>query len=83
MARIMLAPPGPMVRHFNIPKEVVREAYKDNAEAKREMANSVAKIRDLMAELDAISPVGKLLWRAFGIWDEPKRRRAVGTAKAA
>ena len=36
-----------------------------------------------MAELDVISPVGKPLWKAFGIWDEPKRRRAVGAAKAA
>ncbi|MBX6767235.1 MAG: diiron oxygenase, partial [Actinomadura rubrobrunea] len=27
MARIMLSPPGPMVRHFGIPRDVVREAY--------------------------------------------------------
>ncbi|MDL4775189.1 AurF N-oxygenase family protein [Actinomadura xylanilytica] len=82
MARIMLSPPGPMVRHFNIPKDVVRDAYKNDA-AQAEIANSVGKIRDLMAELDVVNPVNKRVWKAFGIWDEPKRRRAVQPAKAA
>ncbi|MCP2343732.1 AurF N-oxygenase family protein [Actinomadura rupiterrae] len=74
MARIMLSPPGPMVRHFNIPKDVVREAYK-NPVAQAEIANSVGKIRDLMAELDVITPVNRQIWKAFGIWDKPGERR--------
>lgn len=80
MARIMLSPPGPMVRHFNIPKDVVREAYK-NPVAQAEISNSVGKIRDLMAELGVITPVNKRIWKAFGIWDEPGERRPLPEEK--
>ncbi|WP_030167239.1 AurF N-oxygenase family protein [Spirillospora albida] len=79
MARIMLSPPGPMVRHFGIPKDVVRAAYKSPA-AQAEISDSVGKIRDLMAELGVISPAAKRIWRAFGIWDEPRTRRTAEKA---
>ncbi|NVI87627.1 diiron oxygenase [Actinomadura sp. BRA 177] len=82
MARIMLSPPGPMVRHFGIPKDVVRAAYKNDA-SQAEISNSVGKIRDLMAELDVVNPVNKRVWKAFGIWDEPGTRRPLDTPKAA
>jgi hypothetical protein len=85
MARIMLSPPGPMVRHFNIPREVVREAYHD-PDSKAEISNSVAKIRDLMNELGLVNRRNKQVWKAFGIWDEPGTRRPLSTdtvAKAA
>ncbi|MFB4317842.1 diiron oxygenase [Actinomadura sp. 21ATH] len=74
MARIMLSPPGPMVKRFNIPPEVVREAYKDGAHMD-EVSDSVGKVRDLMFELGLITPVNRRLWKALGIWDEPKQRR--------
>jgi hypothetical protein len=74
MARIMLSPPGPMVRHFNIPKDVVREAYR-NHEAKTEIRNCVAKVRDLAAELGLIDSFSKRIWYALGIWDKPNVRR--------
>lgn len=82
MARIMLSPPGPMVRHFNIPKDVVRAAYRNPA-SQAEISNSVGKIRDLMAELGVIGPVNRRVWKAFGIWDEPGTRRPLDAAKAA
>ncbi|MFC5748227.1 AurF N-oxygenase family protein [Actinomadura rugatobispora] len=89
MARIMLSPPGPMVRHFDIPKDVVREAYRDGVHLD-EISDSVGKVRDLMHELGLITPVNRLLWKALGIWDEPKARRdrslaarGAGPAKAA
>ncbi|MEV5748494.1 diiron oxygenase [Actinoallomurus sp. NPDC052308] len=75
MARIMLAPPGPMVRHFGIPKDVVREAYGTD-DWTAEFKNCVAKIRDLAAELDLITPVSRRVWKAVGLWDTPKPRRA-------
>lgn len=74
MARIMLSPPGPMVRHFGIPKDVIREAYKHEAWT-GELKNCVAKVRDLAAEIGMIDPVSKQVWRAVGLWDEPKTRR--------
>ncbi|MDT0310659.1 diiron oxygenase [Streptomyces sp. DSM 44917] len=79
MARIMLSPPGPMVRHFRIPEEVVREAYHSEA-GQQEIRESVGKIRDLMAELGVITPVNRQLWKAFGIWERPKARGAAARA---
>jgi hypothetical protein len=70
MARIMLSPPGSMVRHFDIPKEVVREAYRNDA-AREEIRNCVGKIRDLMTELDVVDRGNKQIWKAFGIWGVP------------
>ncbi|WP_433335543.1 AurF N-oxygenase family protein [Spirillospora sp. CA-294931] len=72
MARIMLSPPGPLVRRFNIPKDVVREAY-DTEESRAQIRDCVGKIRDLMAELDLITLPNRQLWKAFGIWDAPRK----------
>jgi hypothetical protein len=75
----MLSPPGPMVRHFGIPKEVVRDAYRNDL-AKEEIRNCVAKIRDLAAELEILTPASRQVWRALGIWDDPRPRTARKTA---
>lgn len=69
MTRIMLSPPGSMVRHFDIPKEVIREAYRGDA-ADRELRDCIAKVRELMTELGVVTPVNKRVWTAFGIWGE-------------
>ncbi|MEO5874121.1 MAG: diiron oxygenase [Streptosporangiaceae bacterium] len=79
MARIMLSPPGAMVRHFGIPKEVIREAYKTEA-GRAEIRDCVGKIRDLAAELDLINAGNKQIWAAFGIWDKPTAARARAAA---
>ncbi len=79
MARIMLAPPGAMVKHFGIPKDVIREAYGSEAWA-QELKNCVAKIRDLAAELGMINGFTRSIWKAVGVWDEPKASR-VRTAR--
>lgn len=75
MARIMLTPPGPMVRYFHIPRAVVREAYHGDA-WHAELKNCVAKVRDLAGELGLLNPVSRRIWRAAGIWDTPKPRTA-------
>jgi P-aminobenzoate N-oxygenase AurF len=75
MARIMLCPPGTMVRHFDIPEEVVKEAY-GSPEFRGTLRECVGKIRDLMAELGLITPVNKRIWAALDIWDEPRVRAA-------
>jgi hypothetical protein len=74
MARVMLAPPGPMVRRFGIPKDVIREAYRNDAWT-AELKNCVAKVRDLAAELGMIDVVSRRIWRAVGLWDEPRHDR--------
>ncbi|MGA4993550.1 AurF N-oxygenase family protein [Nonomuraea bangladeshensis] len=71
MARIMLAPPGAMIRHFRIPPNVVAEVYLRNPEARREIRDSVGKTRELCAELGLVNRFTRRLWRAMGIWAEP------------
>jgi hypothetical protein len=77
MARIMLSPPGPMVKHFGIPREVVREAYRVGSHID-DVSDSVGKVRDLLAELGLITWANRWLWKMMGIWDEPKARRLTG-----
>ncbi|WP_084957720.1 AurF N-oxygenase family protein [Thermoactinospora rubra] len=67
MARIMLAPPGSMIRHFRIPDHVVEEVYRKNPAARREIRESVGKTRELCAELGLMNPVSRRLWAAMGI----------------
>ncbi|MFI6517561.1 diiron oxygenase [Spirillospora sp. NPDC050679] len=74
MARIMLLPPGAMVRHFAIPRPVVREAYR-NAGTRAEICASVGRTRDLMFSLGLVTPVNEPVWKALGIWDAPRARR--------
>lgn len=79
MTRVMLAPPKSMVRRFGIPKEVIREAYR-NQSARDEFRECVAKTRELAAELDLLTPAGKRVWSAWGIWDEPKTGLATASS---
>ncbi|GIH60766.1 AurF N-oxygenase family protein [Microbispora siamensis] len=72
MARIMLSPPGSMIRAFRIPDDVVREVYVDNPETAAQTRDSVSRTRELCADLGMMNPVSRRLWRAMGIWDEPK-----------
>ncbi|MED7922705.1 diiron oxygenase [Nonomuraea sp. LP-02] len=71
MARIMLAPPGAMIRHFRIPPNVVAEVYLRNPEARREIRDSVGKTRELCVELGLVNRFTRRLWRGMGIWAEP------------
>jgi hypothetical protein len=52
MARAMLQPPRKVIRTFGIPAEVVREAYTDNPVHKRNLSESLTKVRTLMRELE-------------------------------
>ncbi|NBE92976.1 diiron oxygenase [Nonomuraea sp. KC401] len=73
MARIMLAPPGALIRHFKIPVSVVSEVYVRNPAAKQEIRDSIGKTRDLCAEIGLINPLTRRIWRLMGIWAEPER----------
>ncbi|MEU4695857.1 AurF N-oxygenase family protein [Nonomuraea dietziae] len=72
MARIMLAPPGPMIRAFKIPPQVVKEVYTGSEEFRAELRDSVGKTRDLCSELGLVNPVTRRIWKAMGIWAEPR-----------
>jgi hypothetical protein len=63
MARIMLSPPGPMIRRYGIPPEV----YRDDPDAARQIYASVGRTRELCSQLGMMNPVSKRLWKWMGI----------------
>jgi hypothetical protein len=71
MAGMMLRPSKSMIREYRIPKAVIKEAFDDNPEARQFVRDSIRKVRNLCVELGIVTPASKLLWKAFGIWDEP------------
>jgi len=71
MSRVMLAPSRAMIRHFDIPKDVVDQAYRNNPRSRSELNASLAKVRNLAAELGLIDGFTKQIWKAYKIWDEP------------
>ncbi|MET8862611.1 diiron oxygenase [Nonomuraea sp. NPDC004580] len=77
MARIMLAPPGPMIRRFRIPAGVVADVYLRDPDAGREVRDSVARTRELCAEIGLVNPVSRRVWKLMGIWADagPSRPR--------
>jgi hypothetical protein len=69
MARLMVLPPGDLVREFGIPRKVLREAY-GCPEGRGALRDSVAKTRNLWRELGLVGPVSRQLWKMGGIWDQ-------------
>ena len=69
MARLMLQPPGDLVRHFGVPGSVVHSANRSPA-GRQLLKDSVAKTRRLFTELGLVTPLSKSLWRAVGLWDK-------------
>jgi len=83
MAGTMLDPPRALIKHFGIPREVVKEAYRKNPAAQDEVKASLTKVRDLCAELGLITPVSRQVWKLMGIWSEPSVTPGGRKAKAA
>jgi hypothetical protein len=69
MANMMLAPPPGLRTRFGVPRAVRREA-RTNAVARRRKLDSVAKMRRLAGELGLVTPRTRLLWKAFGLWED-------------
>lgn len=63
------ARPSPeVVRTYDMPKPVIREAYSQNPASRRYVVDSLRKVRELCVELGIVTPLSKQIWRAFGIW---------------
>ena len=69
MSGMMLRPPSSLIRRYNIPKQVVNEAYGDPS-ARADVASSLRKVRNLCVELGLVTPVTKPIWRALHIWSD-------------
>ena len=69
MARMMLQPGRAMIRRFGIPAEVIREAYTQNREYKREVRASIASVARLCIDLGLVGRSSLWLWRLMGLGD--------------
>ena len=70
MAGLMLKPSPSAIRLYGIPKDVIKEAYDRNPQARQFVRDSLRKVRILAVELGIVTPVSKQLWKAFGIWED-------------
>ena len=67
MSKVMLGASRPMVREFQIPEQVIEEAYR-SPQARAERRNSLAKVRELAVELGLVGSGSRRLWKALGLW---------------
>jgi hypothetical protein len=72
MASVMMRPPRHIVGAYDIPRDVIRQAYGPGTPSRQQVRDSLRKVRALLVELGLVTPVSKRLWRAFDIWDEPE-----------
>ncbi|MGW5260810.1 diiron oxygenase [Microbispora sp. NPDC004025] len=75
MARIMLSPAR--LRDQGVPHSRRRRARGlrgQPRDGRADPRDSVARTRELCADLGMMNPVSRRLWRVMGIWDEPRVR---------
>ena len=70
MASVMMRPPRHIVRAYDIPDHVIRQAYGPGTPSRDQVRESLRKVRSLLVDLRLVTPVSKRLWRAFDIWDD-------------
>jgi len=70
MAQLMMQAPRSLIRRFDVPADVVREAYRDNPVHRQKTKDAVRKVRRLAREIGIVGPVSRRIWKVFGIWDD-------------
>jgi hypothetical protein len=50
----------------------VRAAYAKSPDARQYVKDALGKVRALAVTLDLVPLPARLVWRVFGIWDEPR-----------
>jgi hypothetical protein len=73
MAAQMLQMPRVVIRSYRIPEEVLSQAYRDNAQSQRFVKDALREVRELSVGLGIVTPLSRQIWKAFGIWDNPRR----------
>jgi hypothetical protein len=71
MSQMMMRPSGAIIREYDIPPEVVREAYTGNSQHRERTREALAKIRGLLDDLGLITPGAARLWRLLGLRPSP------------
>jgi hypothetical protein len=81
MASVMMRPPRHVVSTYDIPKHALREAYGKGTDSRRQVRDSLRKVRTLLVDLGLVTPVSKRLWQAFDIWDDVSPAAAAAPAR--
>jgi hypothetical protein len=68
MARMMLQPSGQIVARYQIPGEVIAQAYTNNPAHRAATLESLQKVRQLCSELGLLTGPYKRLWTTLGLW---------------
>lgn len=71
MAPLMMQPSPQVVRTYDIPRDVIVQAYRRNRLHRERIHDALSKVRELCIELDLVTPRSKQLWKRLGIW--PRR----------
>ncbi|MEV0299355.1 diiron oxygenase [Nocardia sp. NPDC050710] len=76
LAGEIMAPPKSFAERFDIPEEVMREAFWSGPEQRRILAGYFGDVRKLAGELGLLNPVTKRLWSMLHIDGPPSRYRS-------
>jgi hypothetical protein len=69
MSQMMLRPSGQIIREYQIPRDVVAEAYTRNPLHRQKTFEALRKVRELCFELGIVTPTSRWLWQFLGIWE--------------
>jgi hypothetical protein len=75
LAGEIMTPPPEFAKRFDIPKDVMREAFWHGEKSRSIMGSYFGDMRALASELGLMNPVTRRLWRWMGIDGEPSRFR--------
>ncbi|MFD4292603.1 diiron oxygenase [Rhodococcus sp. NPDC058532] len=76
LAGEIMAPPRAFAKEFDIPREVMKEAFWRGAHSRAILAGYFGEMRALAAELGLMTPVARQLWRRLHIDGPPARYRS-------
>uniref|UniRef100_UPI00245692A5 diiron oxygenase n=1 Tax=Nocardia neocaledoniensis TaxID=236511 RepID=UPI00245692A5 len=76
MLSMIATPPKEFVEKFDIPAEVMREAYWDSPESQVTMRDVFGDVRALVTDTGMMNPLAKLTWRLLGIAGPASRYRS-------
>jgi hypothetical protein len=68
MARQMIEPPRWLLDLYGVPAAVRREAFHEDPEHRRRLAEGIRPLRDLSVEIGIVTPALVPLWRRLGLW---------------
>lgn len=83
MLEILMTPPKEFVEKFDIPADVMRDAYWRSPQSQAMMRDTFSDVRALASKSGLMNPVSRIAWRVLGIAGRPSRYRGEPARKAA